>query len=111
MRVKGVKKRLSIIPAMSCEKETVMDSQALKTFRRKIVNPLHWRKANRVLQKYTKTDLSNLDRAKNFINELAMDLAITLSPDECTAAAKWIVSQEIDPGSRKGRLGIWRKVK
>lgn len=88
-----------------------MDSDALKAFRRKMANPLHWRKANQVLQKYTKKDLSNIVRAKSFINELASTLKITLSHEECAAAARWVVSQEIDPQSKKDRFGIWRKIK
>jgi hypothetical protein len=87
------------------------DSDALKAFRRKMANPLHWRKANQVLQGYTKKDLSNLVHAKGFINELAATLKITLSGEESAAAAKWVVSQGIDPQSRKERFGIWKKIK
>ena len=87
------------------------DSDALKVFRKKMANPLHWRKANQILQGYTKKDLSNLVRAKEFINELATVLKITLSNEENTAAARWVVSQGIDPQSKKERFSIWKKIK
>ncbi len=91
--------------------EIAMDSKALKTFRRKMANPLNWRKANRVLIGFTKDELSNLEQAKSFIDKLAAQLDVALSPEERSAAAKWVVGQKIDPQNSRDRIRIWKKVK
>ncbi len=88
-----------------------MDSTALKTFRRKMVNPLHWRKANRILLEYTQSDLVNLERAKHLISVLAAEFDVPLTSAEQTEAAKWLVKQKMNPQSPRDRLNIWKKTK
>lgn len=88
-----------------------MASSALKTFRRRMANPLHWRKANRVFLKYEKTDLMELSGAKRLIDELCQELEISLSQEERTQAANWLMNQHLDPQSARERLNIWHKVK
>lgn len=88
-----------------------MASSALKTFRRKMANPLHWRKANRVFLTYQRSDLCTVAGAKKLIDDLAGELGVPLSPDERIQAATWLVKQQIDPQSARDRMSIWKKVK
>lgn len=88
-----------------------MESKALKVFRRKMVNPLYWRKANRVFLGYTETDLASVERTTQLIQELSSVMDVPLTVEEQTQAAKWLVKQGIDPQSRRERLRIWKKAK
>lgn len=88
-----------------------MDSQALKTFRLKMANPVNWRKANRVFLNYTRTDCATVAGARRLIEDLAQALNVSLSPAEKTAAATWLSQQSIDPQNRKQRLMLWKRVK
>ncbi|CAM3752243.1 hypothetical protein [Alicyclobacillus pomorum] len=88
-----------------------MDSTALTTFRRKMANPLHWRKANRILLGYTQSDLANLERAKHLIAVLAAEFDVSLTTEEQTEAAKWVVKQRMNPQSPRDRMSIWKKTK
>jgi len=91
--------------------DTHMESKALKIFRRKMANPLHWRKANQVFLRYSETDLQSLERTKHLISTLAAELDVPLSPEEKTEAAKWLRAQGINPQSRKDRMMIWKRAK
>ncbi|GMA58244.1 hypothetical protein C7445_11042 [Alicyclobacillus sacchari] len=88
-----------------------MESKALRIFRRKMANPLHWRKANQVFLRYSQTDLQNLERTKHLVSTLATELEVPLSPREEVEAAKWLLAQGINPQSRKDRLMIWKRAK
>ncbi|QSO49428.1 hypothetical protein [Alicyclobacillus mengziensis] len=88
-----------------------MESQALKVFRRKMVNPLHWKKANRIILRYSEADLQNLERTKHLVSALAAELDVTLTVAEKTQAAKWLVAQRMNPQSYKDRFSVWKKVK
>lgn len=88
-----------------------MKSSALNTFRSRMANPLHWRKANRILVRYTQDDLQNLDRTKHLISTLASEFDVPLTPRETEDAAKWLVAREIDPQSKKDRLRVWKMTK
>lgn len=88
-----------------------MESKALKAFRRKMANPLHWRKANQILLRYSAADLQNMERTKHLITTLASEFDISLSGPETTEAAKWLLDQRINPQSKKDRLLIWKKAK
>ncbi|MFD1676227.1 hypothetical protein [Alicyclobacillus fodiniaquatilis] len=88
-----------------------MESKALKIFRRKMANPLHWRKANQIFLAYTKTDLANLERTTQLIRDLASELDVPLTSDEQTQAASWLVKQGMDPQSRRDRMTLWKKSK
>lgn len=88
-----------------------MTSNSLKTFRRKMANPLHWRKANRVFMNYRQSDLLRLSGAVRLIDELAGELGVALSEEEKAQAATWLVKQKIDPQSARDRMSIWKKVK
>lgn len=88
-----------------------MESIALKSFRRKMANPLHWRKANRIFLQYTKSDLSSMERTKHLISELATSLEVPLTNQELTQAAKWLVDRDIDPQSKRDRMSLWKSAK
>lgn len=91
--------------------ERTADENALKVFRRKMANPLHWRKANRLLQKYSQDDLNYPAGARRFIADLASTLDVPLTAGERNRAADWLVRRNFDPKSRKDRLTIWKHVK
>ncbi|EPZ41011.1 hypothetical protein [Alicyclobacillus acidoterrestris] len=88
-----------------------MESKALKTFRRKMANPLHWHKANQIFLKYSRDDLKNVARTMGLIDVLASELGVTLNESERKQAAQWLVDQDIDPKSKRDRMMIWRKAK
>lgn len=84
---------------------------SLQTFRRKMANPVHWRRANRVIGKYTKQDVATVESAARVIEDLSTSLGIELTPSDRRKAAQWLVQQGIDPQSRKDRLLLWKKAK
>lgn len=86
-------------------------SKSLKTFRRKMANPVYWRKANRVFTQYTRADVASVESAIRLIDDLSCKLNVDLSPADKRNAAQWLVKQGMDPQSRRDRLGLWRKVK
>lgn len=86
-------------------------SAPLKAFRRKMGNPVYWRRANRIIAKYTKPDVSSVDSATRVITDLALSFGIELTPCDRKRAAEWLVQQDIDPQSRKDRLLLWKKAK
>lgn len=88
-----------------------MESEALRTFRRKMANPLHWRKANRIFSTYTRADLADPNRTRCLIEELASSLGVPLSGQEQMQAADWLVKQSIDPKNRLDRMNLWKKAK
>ncbi|WAH36407.1 hypothetical protein [Alicyclobacillus dauci] len=88
-----------------------MASKALSTFRRKMTNPLNWRKANQVLVKYSKAELATERGAGRLIEELAEKVGVDLSAEERKEAAKWLVGQGMDPQSKRDRMSIWKQVK
>lgn len=90
---------------------TKTSAPALKMFRRKMVNPLHWRKANQVVRRYTRDDLNHIVGARRLIGELAELVDVTLSVQERDEAAKWLVGCTFDPQSKKDRLMIWKQLK
>lgn len=88
-----------------------MATDSLKTFRRKMANPLNWRKANQILLKYSKEQMSTRGGSRAFIEELSKVLSVELSEAEVVEAAKWMQSQQMDPRSKRDRMGIWKKIK
>ena len=88
-----------------------MVSTSLQTFRRKMMNPVHWRKANSILSKYTKPALASQSGAEKLIAELSEAFNVAMTQQERVQAAKWIVQQGIDPQSRRERMMLWKKAK
>lgn len=88
-----------------------MESTVLKAFRRKMANPLNWRKGNRILSGYSKQDIATLEGASRFIGELAAALDVELSLTERTEAARWLMKRQMDPASKRDRMMLWKQVK
>lgn len=88
-----------------------MESPSLQTFRRKMMNPVHWRKANSILSKYTKPALASQSGAAKLIDELSEAFKVQMTHQERAKAANWIVQQGIDPQSRRDRMMLWKKAK
>lgn len=88
-----------------------MESEALRTFRRKMANPLYWKRANRIFSTYTRADLADPNRTRCLIEELASSFGVPLSVQEQMQAANWLVNQGIDPKSRMDRMNLWKKAK
>ncbi|QQE76812.1 hypothetical protein [Alicyclobacillus sp. SO9] len=88
-----------------------MASEALKAFRKKMLNPMHWRTVNKTMVQYTKSELQQVDMAGKLMEELAQELNIRLSKEEKREAAKWLVSKQVDPKSKRDRLRIWKYIK
>ncbi|WDL97539.1 hypothetical protein [Alicyclobacillus sp. ALC3] len=86
-------------------------SASLRAFRRKMANPVHWRRANQVVGKYTRQDVATVESATRVIDDLSTSFGIELTPSDKRKAAQWLVQQGIDPQRRKDRLLLWKKTK
>lgn len=92
-------------------KSSAMKSSAMKTFQRKMANPLNWRKANRILSEFSKDELATLDGASRFIDSVATALQVEMSLGERKQAVTWIIKQGIDPMRKRDRMMLWKQVK
>lgn len=88
-----------------------MESPALKQFRKKMANPVHWRLVHKTLHKFSREDLQNIQGANKVIAQLAESLHITLSNAERQEAAQWLSAQDFDPQSKRDTLRVWKFVK
>lgn len=75
------------------------------------MNPIHWRRANRLLTQFTKAQLCTTDGAGQFIEQLANELGVKLTPEERKSAATWLAEQRVNPQSKRDRMRLWGKAK
>lgn len=75
------------------------DEELLRAFRKKIKNPLNWRKTSKIIRSYDQKQLQNYEAVKDMITRLSSELQIALTPKQRASLTKWILSEKINPES------------
>lgn len=82
----------------------------MDTFRRKIANPVHWRRTYRILRCYSRYDLAGPAGAGALVDEMSGALGVPLTPAQRAGAVNWLVAQRIDPQNRWHQMRMWSVV-
>jgi hypothetical protein len=88
-----------------------LDPRLMGRFRRKIVNPHHYRRVYGVLRSYRCSDLRHPAGAYGMVDRLSRCLNEPVTPQERHHAAHWLMNCGVDPQHPGHRRRMWRMIR